>query len=161
MTGEPISTTAMLMMASAAVSTGGGLYASSQQEKLDTAINRAETERAKLAGAETALNASKDFRTALSSQLAISSLRGGGGAFGQQFGTASIANFLSDQRALESQQRFIGIKSDIKQSEIKSKRIANDIGSVASLLKSGSEAYNVNDIYKAGLKASGATNINK
>ena len=146
MTGEPVSTVALLSMASAAVTTGGGLYASSQQQKLDMAINKAETERAKLAGAETALTASRDFRSALSSQLAISSLRGGGGAMAQQFGTASIANFLSDQRSLASQQKFIGIKSDIQKSEIRSKRFERDTRAVGSLLRSASNAININEL---------------
>jgi len=145
MTGEPVSSAALLLMASSTVSTGAGLFASAQQEKLDLAINRAETERAKLVGAETALTASRDFRTSLASQLAISSLRGGsGGSMAQQFGSASIANFLSDQKSLESQQKFLGIKSDIRKSEIKSQRFARDISSVGSLLKAGSGAINLN-----------------
>lgn len=149
MTGEPVSSSALLLMASSAVSAGAGLFASSQQQKVDLSINSAETERAKLAGAETALTAAQDFRTALSSQLAISSLRGGaGGSMAQQFGSASIASFLSDQKSLESQQKFLGIKSDLQRSEIKSKRIARDINSVGSLLKGASDSVNLNDISK-------------
>jgi len=142
MTGEPVSTA--LLLASAA-STGVGLYASGKQKKLDRAINAAETEHARLAGAQTALTASQDFRTALSSQLAIASLRGGsGGSLAQTFGSKSIANFLSDQRSLESQQKFLGIRSDIKNAEIKNQRLARDVSSVGSLLSSYSGAINLN-----------------
>ena len=145
MTGEPVSSTALLLMAASTVTTAGGLYASSKQEKLDKAINAAETERARLSGAETAMVASRDFRTALSSQLAIDSLRGGaGGSLAQTFGSQSIANFLSDQRSLESQQKFLGIRSDIKNAEIKNQRLARDVSSVGSLLSSYSGAINLN-----------------
>lgn len=143
---------ALIMLASAAVTTAGGLYSSSQQQKLDMAINNAETERARLAGAETALTASRDFRSALSSQLAIASLRGGtGGSLASQFGAESISNFLADQRSLESQQKFLGIRSSIRSSEIKSQRVARDTQSVGSLLKAGADAYNINKLTsKAG-----------
>jgi len=143
MTGEPVSS-ALLLMASAAT-TGAGLYASKQQAKLDRSINAAETERAKLAGAETALVASRDFRTALSSQLAIASLRGGsGGSLSSTFGSKSIANFLSDQRSLESQQKFLGIRSDIRNAEIGSQRLSRDAKSVGSLLSAGLDYVNLN-----------------
>ena len=145
MTGEPVSSSALLLMAASTVSTVGGLYASSKQAKLDRAINNAETERAKLAGAETALVAASDFRSALSSQLAISSLRGGsGGSLAAQFGSASVANFMSDQRSLASQQKFIGIKSDITDAEIGSKRLARDTKSIGNLLSAGSDYMNLN-----------------
>jgi hypothetical protein len=150
MTGEPVSSALLLM---SAATTGVGLYASSQQEKLDRSINAAETEHARLAGAETALTASRDFRTALSSQLALASLRGGsGGSLAQTFGSRSIANFLSDQRSLESQQKFLGIKSNIRNAEIGSQRLARDVSSVGSLLSTGYEAINLNKISKAQAK---------
>ncbi len=149
MTGEPVSSAALLLMASSTVATGAGLFASAQQEKIDLAINSAETERAKLVGAETALTAAQDFRTSLASQLAISSLRGGaGGSISQQFGSKSISNFLADQKSLESQQKFLGIKSDLQRSEIKANRLSRDINSVGSLLKDVSGAVNLNDISK-------------
>ncbi len=144
MAADPVSA-GLLLMASATVSTVGGLYSSKQQEKLDRSINAAETERAKLAGAETALIASRDFRTALSSQLAIASLRGGsGGSLATTFGAKSISNFMADQRSLESQQKFLSIKSDLRNAEIGSQRFARDISSIGSLLKAGSQAVNIN-----------------
>jgi len=144
MAADPLSA-GFLLLAASTVSTAGGLYASKQQEKLDRAINSAETERARLVGAETALTSARDFRSALSSQLAISSLRGGsGGSLVAQFGSQSVANFMSDQRTLEANQKFIGIKSDLRGAEIKSQRFARDVSSVSSLLKAGSQAVNIN-----------------
>lgn len=144
MAADPVSA-GLLLMAASTVSTVGGLYSSKQQEKLDRSINAAETERAKLAGAETALVASRDFRTALSSQLAIASLRGGsGGSLATTFGSKSISNFMADQRSLESQQKFLSIKSDLRNAEIGSQRFARDISSIGSLLKAGSQAVNIN-----------------
>jgi len=146
MTGEPVSSALLLM---SAATTGAGLFASAQQQKLDRSINAAETEHARLAGAETALTASRDFRTALSSQLAIASLRGGsGGSLAQTFGSRSISNFLSDQRALQSQQKFLGIKSDIRNAEINSQRLSRDLSSVGSLLGTASQSINLNKMTK-------------
>ena len=155
MTGEPVSSAGLILLASSTISTVGGLYFSSQQEKIDKAVNNAETERARLVGAETALTSARDFRTALSSQLAISSLRGGAsGSLAAQFGSQSVANFMADQRTLASNQKFIGIKSDLRGAEIQSQRFARDVNSVSSLIKAGSESLNM-----SGPKAKG-TNIN-
>lgn len=139
-----VETAGLLLLAGSTISTAGGLYASSKQEKLDRAINNAETERARLVGAETALVSSQDFRTALSSQLAINSLRGG--SLSSQFGAQSVSNFMADQRALEANQRFIGIKSDLRKSEIRGERFARDVSSVGSFLKGASESINLNKL---------------
>lgn len=141
-----VETAGLLLLAGSTLASAGGLYASSKQEKLEKSLNAAETERAMLSGSETALNASKDFRTALSSQLAINSLRGGsGGSLAAQFGAESIANFMSDQRALASQQQFLPIQRDIKNAESSSKRLARDTRTIGSFLKSGSDYINLNE----------------
>lgn len=142
MAADPI--TATLLLASAA-STGAGLYASRNQEKLDTMILKAETAQAKLAGAETALLAAKDFRSSLASQLALSSLRSGaGGSLVRQFGSESMANFLQDQGVLQNKQKYIDISSNLQQSQIRANRFSRDVSSIGSLLQGGLQAINLN-----------------
>ena len=142
MAGDPVLTT--LLLASAA-STGFGLSASRQQEKLDIATLDAETQRAKLVAAEGAANQAKGFRNALSSQLALSSLRSGaGGSLVRQFGAESMSNFLQDQRAITSKQKFIDMSSDLRRSQIKSNRFSRDVSSIQSLLSGGIDAINFN-----------------
>lgn len=136
--------TAGLLVMSAA-STGAGLYASGQQRKLDTAKLNAEVQQAKLAGSEQALVAARGFRQALSSQLALASLRAGsGGSMVRQFGAESLGNFLADQRALESRQKFLDVSANLGSSQIKAQRFARDASSIGSLLSSSLDSLNLN-----------------
>ena len=152
MTGEPVSTT--LLVASAA-STGLGLVSSRQQEKLDLATLNAETERAKLVASEQAASQAVGFRNSLASQLALSSLRAGaGGSLVRQFGAESFSNFLADQRAIGSKQRFIDASADLGRAQARSNRFSRDVSSVSSLLSTGIDAVNLNDV-KAAAKATG------
>ena len=140
MTGEPITTS--LLLAASAASTGAGLMASKQQSKLDTATLNLETSRAKEVAAEQGLASAKTFRGALSSQLALSSLQGGSAV--RQFGAESFANFLQDQGAIKSKQKFIDVSKDLGTADIKSKRFSRDVNSITSLLTSGLDAVNLN-----------------
>lgn len=140
MTGEPITTT--LLVASAAT-TGAGLLASQQQEKTELAFLDAQTERAKLAATDQALNESKTFRRALASQLALSSLRSGaGGSLVRQFGAESVSNFLKDQDVLNRRKEFIDVAAQSERSQIKSNRFNRDISAIGNLVKSGLNTVN-------------------
>lgn len=141
MTGEPISTS--LLIASAA-STGASMIASGKQEKLDLAMINAETERAKLQATDQALVQAQTFRQALASQLAISSLRsGGGGSIARQFGAQSVANFLRDQNALQSTKNFIDIASKGNIATAKSQRLTRDFNAINNLINTGMGAINL------------------
>ena len=133
-----------LLIASAA-STGAGLVASGKQSSLERANLKLETEQAKLAGAETALQSATSFRQNLSSQLAIASLRGGnGGSLVNQFGSTSMANFLADQGAITSRQKFIDANASNKRSQISANRFSRDVSALGSLFSSGLESINLN-----------------
>ena len=140
MTGEPV-TTGILLAASAAA-TEVGLLASSQQEKLDLATLNTEAARAKEVAAEQGLSSAKSFRSALSSQLALSSLQGGSAV--RQFGAESFANFLADQNAIKSKQKFIDVSKDLGTAQTKAGRFSRDVSSITSLLSGGLGAVNLN-----------------
>lgn len=142
MSVDPITLT---LLSAAAASTGGGILASGKQAKLEQARIGLETEQAKLAGAETALQSARSFRSNLSSQLALSSLRSGaGGSLVRQFGSTSMANFLADQGALANKQKFIDISSGNLSAGVKAKKFSNDFSAIGSLLTGGVEAINFN-----------------
>ena len=140
MTGEPISTG--ILLAASAASTGAGLLASKQQSKLELASLNAETSRAKEVAAEQGLQSARTFRGALSSQLALSSLQGGSAV--RQFGAESFANFLQDQKAIKSKQKFLDISKDLSTAQSKSQRFSRDVNSITSLLTSGMQSVNLN-----------------
>ena len=142
MSADPATATFLMMAASMAA----GKVSSMNQSKVDNALIKAETSRAKLIGSETALNATQTFRGALSSQLALSSLRGGaGGSMVRQFGASSMANFLQDQGALESRNKFLDVAEQLKTAGAKSSLFSKDVSNMSSLLMKGADSINGNN----------------
>jgi hypothetical protein len=151
MTGEPVSTALVVTLAASGVSTGAGLLASREQERVDLAFLEAETERAKLEATDEAIVRAKGFREALASQLAISSLRSGsGGSLVRQFGAVSVSNFLKDQDVLSRRKEFIDIASQSNRAQIRANRFGRDISSIGSLLSSGVQSINLNKLTTPG-----------
>lgn len=141
MTGEPVSTA--LLVASAA-STGAGLMSSGQQQKVELSRIKTETEAAKLQATEEAFVGAQNFRQALSSQLALSSLRSGaGGSLVRQFGATSIANMFMDQANLKRKTQFIDMSANISRANASTARFSSGLSSIGGLLSQGLQAVNL------------------
>jgi len=121
-------------LAITAASTAFGIKSSQQQAKIDIASTKVETAAAKNQAAQQAFEAAKGFRAALSSQLAISSLRGGGGSTARQFAAKSISNMMADATAFDQQMKFLDVASSLQISQAKAGRFSRDLSSSSSLL---------------------------
>lgn len=147
MTGDPVTTTLLVSAATSAASAGLGIASSKKQSKLDQSQLKLQTEQARLAASDQALTQTRDFRQALASQLAISSLRGGsGGSLMRQFGATSMANFLDDQKSLQSKRRFIEASASSERSGILSRQLSRDINAVGGLLESSFQQVNFSNL---------------
>ena len=133
---------AIALLAASAASTGTGLFASRQQAKLDVASVNFEAESAKNEAAQQSFASAQGFRQALSSQLAISALRGGGGSIALQFASKSLAAMSGDAAVFERQQKTIDINKGLGISNAKSGRFGRDASAITSLLKSGIDSVN-------------------
>ena len=141
MTGEPISTA--LLVASAA-STGAGLMSSGQQQKVELSRIKTETEAAKLQATEEAFVGAQNFRQALASQLALSSLRSGaGGSLVRQFGATSISNMFGDQRTFERRKTFIDMSANLSRANAMTARFSSGLSSIGGLLSTGLQSVNL------------------
>lgn len=141
MTGEPISTA--LLVASAA-STGAGIMSSGQQKKIEMSRIQTETEAAKLQATEEAFAGAQSFRQALSSQLALSSLRSGaGGSLVRQFGATSISNMFADQGNFERRKSFIDMSANISRANAMTARFGSGLSSIGGLLSQGLQSVNL------------------
>lgn len=110
---------------------GGGLYdfgttsrLSAAQQKVDTAalkLNQAQFH-AK-ASASAAIHAA-NFRQALASQVALSTMRGGSGSLATQFGSQAYRTFLEDQKAIEAGVEVADVKSELGQADIDARAAA-------------------------------------
>ena len=133
------------LLAASAVSTAFGMKQAKNQERIDMAGIKADAEAAKLQTQEQAFQTSQNFRKALSSQLALSSLRGAAGSsMTRQFAAESISNMLADQRGFDRRQEFIDTASTINRAQAKSARFGRTVGGLSSLLTAGVGAINFN-----------------
>lgn len=133
------------LLALSAASTGAGMAQSRAQQRLETATIKADTEMAKLQTQERAYQTSQNFRKALASQLALSSLRGATGtSLTRQFAAESISNMLADQKSFDRRQRFLDTAAGMQRSQAKANRFARDFSSVGSLLTAGIGAVDLN-----------------
>jgi hypothetical protein len=149
MSADPITTGLIISAAASSVSTGLGMKANRQQQKIELAMLEAETESAKLQASEEAFESARSFRQALASQLAISSLRSGtGGSLVRQFGAASISNMLRDQEVFGRRQKFIDIAASSSRAQIKSNRFSKDISGLGGLLEAGVSSLNFSQLRK-------------
>lgn len=136
--------------------TGLGLKASREQEKLDTARSKYETESAGLAFNEMALESTNNFRRAVGSQIALAGARGGLGSSDlSQFTTETYANYLSDQDAIARKERASRISGTLDVSQARLSRRARDFALMTGLGKSIASATNLNAGDKSATKAKG------
>lgn len=87
------------------------------------------------ASAEAAIHA-ENFRQALASQVAISSMRGGSGSLGIQFGNQAYRTFVEDQQAIEAGVKVADVQSQIGLADSTARRDAARTASVSQLISS-------------------------
>ena len=116
----------------------GGLFDAAtglDQRKIEEASINLEAEQAKFEATRQAEQASRSFRSALASQVAMTSFRGGSGSLTRQFGAESFGNFLRDQQAFERGLRLIDVKRDLQQSQSRAALTGREIGLFTSVGK--------------------------
>lgn len=118
----------------------GGVYdsysSSGTQHKLDTAaikLNQAQYH-AK-ASAQAATHA-ENFRQALASQVVLSSMRGGSGSLGIQFGNQAYRTFVEDQQAIEAGIKVADVQSQIGLADATGRRDAARTASIGRVISS-------------------------
>lgn len=141
-------TASLVLLGISAASTGASLISSRGQQKVEMATIELEREQAKLAASEQAYQKSLDFRSALSSQLALASLRGGAGLM-TQFGSNAMANYLQDQKVLTNRARFIDISANMARATSKANRFTRDMSSIGQLASQGLNQINFNELMVA------------
>lgn len=136
-------------LAGAAVgSSAGGLYDSlgnvKTQKIIDTAalkLNQAQFHaKAAAQGATHAAN----FRQALASQIALSTMRGGSGSLATQFGNQAYKTFIDEQRAIELGVKLGDVQTQLGQADITARTEAQKTALTGKALSSAFEGINLN-----------------
>ena len=136
-------------LAGAAIgSSAGGLYDTmgnlKTQKKLDVAalkLNQAQFH-AK-AAAQGAVHAS-NFRQALASQIALSTMRGGSGSLATQFGNQAYRTFVEDQKAIEMGVKVGDVQTDLGKADIDARTQAAQTRAIGSAAISAFDGLNLN-----------------
>jgi hypothetical protein len=136
-------------IAGAAVgSAAGGLYDSlsntNTQKTIDTAalkLNQAQAH-AK-AAAQGAVHAA-NFRQALASQIALSTMRGGSGSLATQFGNQAYRTFIEDQQAIEQGVKISDVQTDLGQADISARTDAARTSAIGRAAVSAFDGLNLN-----------------
>jgi hypothetical protein len=136
-------------LAGAAIgSAGGGLYDTwgnlNTQKKLDTAalkLNQAEFHNK--AAAQGAIHA-EQFRQALASQVALSTMRGGSGSLAIQFGQDAYRKFTEDQKAIEMGVKVADVQTQLGQADIDARTEAARSMAISRAAVSAFDGLNLN-----------------
>ena len=105
--GAAVGSLAGQPLAGAAIgASAGGLYDSTgnnkAQKKIDTAALKLNQAQYHAKAAEQGAIHASNFRQALASQVALSTMRGGSGSLATQFGNQAYRTFVEDQQAIEA-----------------------------------------------------------
>lgn len=116
----------------------GGFYdsytASETQHKVDTAAIKLNQAQAHAKAADAAATHAANFRQALASQVALTSMRGGGGSLGIQFATQAYQTFSQDQAAIEAGVKVADVQSQISEADATARRDAAQLSSGSRVL---------------------------
>lgn len=136
-------------LAGAAIgSSAGGLVDSlgniSTQKKLDTAALKLNQAQYHAKAAEQGAIHAANFRQALASQVAISTMRGGSGSLATQFGNQAYKNFIEDQQAIESGVKAADVQSLLGQADITARTEAAKTSAIGKAAISAFDGLNLN-----------------
>lgn len=116
----------------------GGFYdsysASGTQHKIDTAAIKLNQAQYHAKAASAAATHAENFRQALASQVAISSMRGGSGSLGVQFGNQAYRTFAQDQAAIEAGVKVADVQSQLSEADATARRDATRLAAGSRVL---------------------------
>lgn len=126
----------------------GGLYDSlsntSSQKKLDTATIKLNQAQFHAKAADQAATHAGNFRQALASQVALTTMRGGSGSLATQFGNQAYRTFIEDQKAIESGVKVADIQTQIGLADLTARTEAQQISAVGRAAVSAFDGLNLN-----------------
>lgn len=136
--------------AGAAVGAGVGslitsLSTSDTQHHVDTAALQLNLEQHRTQAAEKSAIHAQNFRRALASQIAISSMRGGSGSITRQFASQAYSTFLDDQRAIELGLSVTEAQGGLSQADINARRDARNTTAFGKVI-SAFDGINLNKV---------------
>ncbi|HAT1796306.1 TPA: hypothetical protein JBL19_06250 [Legionella pneumophila] len=127
--------------------TAGGLVDSlgniSTQKKIDVAALKLNQAQAHAKASEAAAIHAQNFRQALASQIAISTMRGGSGSLATQFGNQAYRTFVEDQKAIEKGIKVADVQSQLGLADITARTQAAQIAAVGKTI-SAFDGLNLN-----------------
>lgn len=141
------------VIGSAAIGAYTEIEAANVQGIVDQSNITLETEAAKFAAAREAEQHSRNFRSALASQVAMSSFRGGSGSLTRQFGAESFGNFLKDQESFKRGLRIRDIQASTRRAEASAMRSARKTAAITGFAKTAATTF----LLAGGGAAAGAT----
>lgn len=125
----------------------GGFYdsytSSGAQHKIDTATIKLNQAAFHAKAADAAATHAANFRQALASQVAISSMRGGGGSLGVQFANQAYQTFAQDQAAIEAGVKVADVQSQLSEADATARRDASRIAAGSRVI-SALDSINLN-----------------
>ena len=119
-----ISAAAAGVMGAAALGAAFEVQGAVDQRRIEKASINLQAEQAKLIATQEAEQNASSFRSALASQVAMTSFRGGSGSLTRQFGAESFSNFMQDRQKFESNLRLIELQKGLQQSQSKAAQTA-------------------------------------
>lgn len=151
----------MILLSVSAAATGGSLVASSKQQAAENRRIELETATAELEAADRAVENTRSFRQAISSQLALSGLRGApGSSTSHQVSSLSYANYLKDQNAIMRQMNLLPTQKTLAKTESSFNRLNRDLSLLGNLGLSAAEATNLSGQKKPNAKSVGGMAAN-
>lgn len=114
------------------------------QKKLDTATLKLNQAQFHAKAADQAAIHAGNFRQALASQVAISTMRGGSGSLATQFGSQAYRKFIEDQKAIEAGVKVADVQSQIGQADINARTEAAQTYAVGRAAVSAFDGLNLN-----------------
>jgi len=131
-------------------SAGAGLFNETKnndvQTTLDTSSLNLEREQARLKSAEAASANSREFRSALATQIATQQVRGGSSTLNSALSQESFGNFQRDQKALEIGLDISEAKGGIAQATAAADRETRDLRAYSRFAQSSATALNSFDL---------------
>ena len=147
--GAAVGSLAGQPLAGAAIgASAGGLYDSTgnnkAQKKIDTAALKLNQAQYHAKAAEQGAIHASNFRQALASQVALSTMRGGSGSLATQFGNQAYRTFVEDQQAIEAGVKTADVQTSLGLADITAKNQAANTVEVGRAAVSAFDGVNLN-----------------
>jgi len=114
------------------------------QKTLDTAALKLNQAQAHAKASEQGAVHAANFRQALASQVALTSMRGGSGSLSTQFGNQAYRTFLEDQQTIEAGIKTADVQTQLGQADITARSQAAQTMAIGKAAASAFEGVNLN-----------------